>query len=95
MRGRYHYDTDRPDPYPDAVSVDGWRGIAFHVLGWQTEPDEDTEWTGMEVRTGRLVVVMVGDDQMHLADPDEITPLRSDEYCHSCGQIGCGCNVYA
>lgn len=46
MNGRYHYETPNPDPYPDAVRIRGYRGIACVVLGWHVEPDEDTEWTG-------------------------------------------------
>ena len=93
-RGRFHYDTDSPDPYPDAVRIAGHPGVAWHVLGWQTEPDEDTEWSGCENRTGRLVCVMVGDDHHRLFDPEDITPLAREEYCASCGQIGCGHDGY-
>ena len=87
---RYHYETDTPDPYPDAVRIAGYAGIAWYVLGWQTEPDVDTEWSGYENRTGRLICVMVGDDRHWVIDPDDITPLDRSEYCGSCGQIGCG-----
>lgn len=89
-RGRYHYETDQPDPYPDAVRIAGHAGIAWHVLGWQTEPDEDTEWSGCENRTGQLVCRMIGDDQHWLFDPEDVQPLRRAGYCGVCGQIGCG-----
>ena len=46
---RYNYETPTPDPYPDAVRVAGWPQVAVSILGWQTEPDADTEWTGMGV----------------------------------------------
>ena len=60
---RYKYETDDPDPYPDAVKIPASRvAVAWHVLGWETEPDEDTEWSGCYNRTGRLVCQMVGDD---------------------------------
>lgn len=75
--------------------VGGWSGIAFYLLGWETEPDEDTEWTGSENRTGRIVAVMVGDDRRHSVDPSDLQVLGEDKFCRSCGQIGCGCNVYA
>jgi len=89
MAERYHYETDEPDPYPDAVRIRGYAGIACYVLGWETEPDEDTEWSGYEVRTGRLVAVMVGDDHRFLIDPEDVQPLARAEYCGVCGQIGC------
>jgi hypothetical protein len=69
--------------------VKGWKRVAFYVLGWQTEPDEDTEWSGMENRTGQLLAVMVGDDYRHVVDPDDLTELDELDYCGECGQIGC------
>jgi hypothetical protein len=70
--------------------VRGWgSGIAFYVLGWETEPDEDTEWSGCEVRTGRVIVVMIGDDARHRVDPEDLTALAREAYCGECGQIGC------
>jgi hypothetical protein len=75
--------------------VGGWRGIAFRLIGWQTEPDEDTEWSGIENRTGNVVAVMVGDDRKHFVDPSDLAVLGEDKFCRDCGQIGCGCNVYA
>jgi len=64
--------------------------VAWRVLGWETEPDEDTEWSGIENRTDRLIVRMVGDDQRFAADPYEILKLLEGDYCPECGQIGCG-----
>lgn len=56
--------------------------------GYWSNPDgEDT------VRDGFVAVVMVGDDRVHLVDHDDISPLKASEYCHTCGQIGCGHNV--
>ena len=71
----------------DAYRVDGWDGIAFRVLGWELDSDEDTEWTGTYERTGQVAVHMVGDDRVFLVDPDDLTPLRDGEYCPECGQI--------
>lgn len=89
-RNRNHYE-DASEEYPaEAYTVRGWgQGIAFYVLGWETKPDEDTEWSGMENRTGRLLMVMVGDDARHSVDPDDVTALDEDAYCHECGQVGC------
>jgi hypothetical protein len=33
--------------------------------------------------------VMVGDDRRLTFEPDEVTPLSENDYCGSCGQIGC------
>lgn len=42
-----------------------------------------------EIRTGRIVCVMVGDDRQFTFDPEDVTPLAREEYCGECGQIGC------
>ena len=87
---RPNYETDDETFAADAYTVDGWSaGIAWHALGWETEPDEDTEWSGYEVRTGRVVTRMVGDDRHFMFDPDEIHPLAREDYCGECGQVGC------
>jgi hypothetical protein len=75
-----------------AYGVAGHPGIAFHLLGPETVPDGDTEWTGMEVETGRVIVVMVGDDRRIPVDPEDVTPIADEDYCSGCGQIGC--NAY-
>lgn len=77
-----------------AYRVRGYSGVAWWVMGWETEPTEDTEWDGIEERTGRVVCVMVGDDRRFTFDPDELTPLRRQDYCGGCGQIGCKCDAY-
>lgn len=87
---KQHYEVDDKEFSAKAYQVDGYRGIAWYVLGWQTEPDEDTYWTGYENRTGKVVCVMVGDDRHFAFEPSEITPLEREEYCGVCGQIGCG-----
>ena len=73
----------------DAYRVAGWPAVAVSVLGWETEPDEDTEWSGCEVRTGRVLAVMVGDDHRHSVDPEDMSPIDELDYCAECGQIGC------
>ncbi len=87
MRRRPNYETD--EQFEGAFTVAGYGGIAWHVLGWETEPDEDTEWSGYEVRTGQIVAMMIGDDRKFVFDRDEITPLQREDYCGECGQIGC------
>ncbi len=69
--------------------VDGWEGIAFDVVGCQMVDDEDTDWTGEQVPTGMLLVVMVGDDKQHAVEPYEVHPITDESYCHECGQLGC------
>ena len=72
-----------------AVQIAGHEGIAFNLIGPQTEPDEDTEWSGIENPTGMLLAVMVGDDRVWVVDPDDVTFLDDEDYCGGCGQIGC------
>jgi len=92
MTRNYEVDNDRF--HAPAYRMAGWgAGIAWHVLGWETEPDEDTHWSGCENRTGRVLAVMVGDDRRFAFDLEDLTPLKGSEYCRDCGQIGCGCNV--
>ncbi len=88
-----NYESDDATFPAEHYVVSGYKGIAFYVLGWETEPDEDTHWSGYEVRTGRVLAVMVGDDHRHRVDPEDLTPLAEDKFCHTCGQIGCGHNV--
>ena len=78
-----------PEYQADAYAVRGWSGVAFGVLGWETEPDSDTEWSGYENQTGNLIVVMVGDDRLYSVSPTAVSEIAQDAYCHECGQIGC------
>ena len=86
---RKNYEVDESTFSADAYTVDGYKGIAWYVLGWETEPDEDTEWTGIEERTSKVVAKMVGDDRHFVFDVDEVHALAREEYCSECGQIGC------
>jgi hypothetical protein len=92
------YEVDDDFFSSPAYRVKGWQGIAFHVLGWETETRPgswDCEiWDENEcetVRTGKVVVCMVGDDRHFLEDPEDLTPLCRNEYGGVCGQIGCNC----
>ena len=89
MRRRPNYERDDIAFPADAYKVRQYPGVAFYVLGWETEPDEDTEWSGTENCTGRVIAVMIGDDHKHSLDPDDVTPIERTEYCGVCGQIGC------
>jgi len=89
MARRPNYEEDNNTFPADNYRARQYPGIAFYVLGWETEPDEDTEWSGYETRTGQVLAVMVGDDRRHAFDPDDLTPLAREEFCGECGQIGC------
>ena len=75
-----HYETDdEAFPY-EAYRIIGEPGIAWRILGWETEPDGDTDWTGYETRTGFVVAIMIGDDRRFRFEPDDIVPIDDDEY---------------
>lgn len=94
MKRGPHYERDDETFSADAYQVAGWSGIAWYVLGWETTPDEDTEWSGCENRTGQVVCVMVGDDRKFTFDLEDVAPLERAAYCGECGQIGCTCDGY-
>ena len=65
-------------------------GVAWRLVGFEECPDEDYEWTGiMRYNTDCVIMVMVGDDERHRVDRDDIEPIADEDYCHECGQIGC------
>ena len=85
-----HYEPDYAIFNADAYRLMRCKyAVAWDILGWETEPDEDTPWSGVENRTGRVVAAMVGDDHREVYDFDEFEPLQCEEYCGVCGQIGC------
>jgi hypothetical protein len=112
---RPNYEVDETTFPADAYTVQGYRGVAWRVYGWELEgvfPEYETECSCFgedvhcrfcdgsgkvwiqedepeEVRTGRVICVMVGDDRRFTFDPDELTPLDDLDYCASCGQVGC------
>lgn len=84
-----NYEEDQKAFPATAYKVHGYSGVAFSVYGWETQPTEETEWTGQEERTGKVVAVMVGDDRYFYVDPEDLTAVKDSEYCGGCGQIGC------
>jgi hypothetical protein len=59
-------------------------------MGYATYRNEDYEWTGMEVTDySQVNAHMVGDDRVFTFDVHYLTPIKEDEYCPECGQIGC------
>ncbi len=90
-RNSKHYEEDTQTwPEDTRYVCRQYPGVAIAVYGWETEPDEDTEWSGCENRTGQVLVVMVGDDRKFTVDPEDLTPIAELDYCASCGQVGCG-----
>ncbi len=92
MNWRVEYERDDETFDADAYHVDGYRGIACSVLGWEMVPDvdEDGQFWGEMIRTGEVVCMMVGDDRKFVVGRDEVTPMEREEYCGVCGQMGCG-----
>lgn len=88
---RPHYEEDDKTFSADAYKIAGQPGVAWRAFGWETEPDEDTEWSGIENRTGKVVCVMVGDDARFAFDPEDLIPITSEDFCPGCGQTGCMC----
>lgn len=95
------YERDDSAFPADAYHVAGHGGIAWRVLGWETQLQEiyhagdtaggeDDFYEYEQMRTGDVVCVMVGDDAHWVFDPSDLTSLDGLEYCHVCGQIGCG-----
>jgi len=72
-------------------TVEGYGGIAWYTLGYHVEEIWDSNWDEVEevVDTAKAVMVMVGDDRKFVFDIEELTELDEDEFCHTCGQIGC------
>jgi hypothetical protein len=88
---RAHYEADVAEfPRGQAYRVKGCGAVAWCILGWETVPDEDTVWSGYEARTGRVVACMIGDDRLTPLDREDLMAIEEDEFCGSCGQIGCG-----
>ena len=87
MKTRYEEDDNHFTA--NAYTVRGYKGVAWYVRGWEVEPDEDTEWSGVYVRTGQVVCTMIGDDRHFTFDREDVISLDDLAYCASCGQIGC------
>jgi hypothetical protein len=87
-------------------SVIGHGGVAWRLVGYKTErrpsigimEDEDGNeveyecWEDTEEVEDRsqVVAIMVGDDHKWTFDVDDVREIGEDDYCHVCGQIGCG-----
>jgi hypothetical protein len=73
----------------DRYRVAHYPGVAFWYAGPQIELYDDGGDEPAERQTGMALMVMVGDDRRHVVDPEDVSPLAEEDYCHSCGQVGC------
>ena len=73
------------------VSVSGYGGIAWDVIGYLTEEIYDAEIDDFDTITNDslAVCIMVGDDRRFTFDVDDLTVIDDEDYCSGCGQIGC------
>lgn len=76
----------------DRVTVDGYEGIAFWVVGHPHMEYEPWDFKNQDPDTDfeQLVVVMIGDDRRHTVGIDDVALIPEDEHVCSCGQLGCG-----
>ena len=84
-----------PFDFEPAYRVLGSSAVAWRITGYEFEPDEDTEWSGYQIATGRLIGHMIGDDRDETFDVDDLEPISDEDFCRGCGQIGCGCEVWS
>lgn len=72
-------------------SVDGYPGVAWWLKRYETWLELDELGIEYEECTDEnfVIAVMVGDDREHIVDVDDLTEIADNEYCHTCGQIGC------
>lgn len=74
----------------EAVRAEGHAGVAFRVDRVASQEGPNTAWTGIRWwNPQRRVCHMIGDDVEYEFDVLELSPLDDDDYCSSCGQIGC------
>lgn len=82
--------------------VDGYNGVAFWLKRHATTIYEvEHEYTDIDGNTlieysyeedidpDMVIAVMVGDDREHLVHVSNLELLEDDDYCSTCGQIGC------
>lgn len=88
--------------FESAYKVDGYDGVAWRacrhpetlwIPGWLELPDgqlvEDEEDGEFVENTDLVVCVMIGDNREFEFEIDELTKISDDEFCSSCGQLGC------
>ena len=62
----------------DHVTTENLSGVAL----WFADDCDEHE--------GCAIVIMVGDDYRHHTDRESLVAIGEDDFCSSCGQIGCG-----
>lgn len=87
------------------VTTEQYKGIAFWVDDWakdivdkyfQSDDIGDSGevyygWEEVEVQSDCIVeCYMVGDDRVHRFDIADLNVVDINDFCVSCGQIGCG-----
>jgi hypothetical protein len=81
-------------------SKESWaKGIAFQVIrndyedhhysDYDEESDTDFHWVEEVIIPDRFACVMVGDNRIFSFYEQDLEVIDEDEYCGSCGQIGC------
>jgi hypothetical protein len=64
------------------------------IYDGEGDPDDEGSYLYNEPEevesTSMVRAVMVGDDRVHLIDVADLTLLDEEDFCHGCGQIGCG-----
>ncbi len=85
--------------------IDRQPAVAWRLVGYKTEKrpmicigeDDDgneyefEDWSETEDVEDRsqVIAIMVGDDRKFTFDVDEVHEIAEEDFCHSCGQIGC------
>ena len=64
-----------------------FKGVACRFLGFDAIYDEETGET--EGDTSVVLIHMVGDDHKFRVPIETLSPLDEEEFCGSCGQLGC------
>ena len=87
------------------VSVADYKGVAFWVDNWAKEineqyveyvnPDDSGDvffgWEEIEnISDTQVECYMIGDDRKFVFDISDLTLIDVNDFCGSCGQIGCG-----
>lgn len=83
--------------------VKGFRGFAFYLLGYEPittagnfyfdeEGYEFEEEPEVVENRDNVRAIMMGDDKIHIVAVSDLTKIEEDDFCHSCGQIGCRCS---
>lgn len=76
---------DRP-----AFRCDNLKGIALRFASWSNIDDYNgNDWEDGEPISGGYFY-MIGDDRLNYIEIEDIEIINDDEFCGSCGQIGCG-----